>query len=86
MGMKRVVVHIDRLVLTGFRPEDRYAIASGLQAQLGSIFADRETLSGLQALGDVPRLKVGGVAIDQGARPQRVGENVAQGIGRELKQ
>jgi hypothetical protein len=83
--MKRVVVHIDRLVLTGFRPEDRYAIAQGLQAQLGSIFAEREALSGLNARGDVTRLQVGGVAIEQGSRPQRIGESVALGISRELQ-
>ena len=36
MGMKRVVVHIDRLVLKGFRHEDRHDIAVGLQAELGA--------------------------------------------------
>ena len=28
---RRVVIHIDELVLRGFRPEDRHAIAEGLQ-------------------------------------------------------
>ena len=83
--MKRVVVHIDRLVLKGFRPEDRHAIAAGLQQELGRVFADREAVSLLSAIGDVPRLLVGGVPIGQGSMPQRVGENVAQGIGREIR-
>lgn len=84
--MKRIVVHIDRLVLTGFRPEDRHAIAMGLEQELGRVFADREAVSLLSAMGDVPRLQVGGVPIEQGARPQRVGESVAQGIGKEIRQ
>ena len=82
--MKRVVVHIERLVLKGFRHEDRHAIAAGLQQELGRVFADPEAVSLLRAKGDVSRLQVGGVPIEHGSRPQRVGENVAQGIGKEL--
>ena len=83
--MKRVVVHIDSLVLKGFRHEDRHAIAAGLQQELERVFADREAVSHLTAFGNVPRLQVGGVHIRQGSKPQRVGENVAQGIGKEIK-
>ena len=83
--MKRVVVHIDRLVLKGFHPEDRHAIAAGLQQELGRVFADREAVSLVTAMGDVSRLQVSGVPIEQGSKPQRVGENVAQGIGKEIK-
>ena len=83
--MNRVIVHIDRLVLKGFRHEDRYAIAAGLQAELGRVFADREAVSLLRAMGDVPQLQVGGVPVGHGSKPQRVGENVARGIGRDMK-
>ena len=83
--MKRVIVHIDRLVLKGFRHEDRHAIAAGLQQELGRMFAERESVSLLSAMGDVSRLQVGGVQFEHGSRPQRVGESVAQGIGKEIK-
>ena len=83
--MKRVVVHIDRLMLKGFRPEDRHAIAAGLQQELGRLFADREAVTLLKALGDVSRLQVSSVPIEQGSKPQRVSERVAQGIGKEIK-
>ena len=83
--MKRVVVHIDRLVLKGFRHEDRHAIAVGLQQELGRVLADPEAVSLLRAMGDVPRLQVSGVPIEHGSKPQRVGENVAQGIGKEMR-
>lgn len=85
MGVKRVVVHIDRLVLKGFRHEDRYAIAQGLQQELGRVFTDRETVSLLKEGGNVPRLQVGGMHIGQDSKPQRVGESVAHGIGKEIK-
>jgi len=82
--MTRVIVHIGRLVLKGFRPEDRQAIGQGLQAELARVLAQPDAVSRLRGLGDVPRLRVGGVAAEQGATPQRVGQGVAQGIGREL--
>lgn len=85
MGMKRVVVHIDRLVLKGFRHDDRHAVALGLQEELGRVFADREAVSHLRALGAVSRLQVGGVHIEHGSKPERVGGNVARGISEELK-
>ena len=84
--MKRVVVHIDRLVLKGFRHEDRHAIAAGLQQELGRVFADREAVQHLSAMGDVSQLQVGGVHIEHGSKPQRVGEHVAQGIGKEIRE
>lgn len=83
--MKRVVVHIDRLVLNGFRREDRHAIAAGLQQELGRVFADREAVSGLRDMGDVARLRVNGVQFEPGSKPQQVGESVAQGIAKEIK-
>ena len=83
--MTRVIVHIDRLVLSGFRHEDRHAIAAGLQQQLGHVFADRETLALVRDGGDAARLQVGGVHIEHGLKPQRIGESVAQGIGKEIK-
>jgi hypothetical protein len=82
--MKRVIVHIDRLVLNGFPREHRHAIAEGLREELGRVFADRDVISDLRDRGDLPRLHVNGVQVEQGAKPQRVGENVAQGIGREI--
>ena len=83
--MKHVIVHIDRLVLKGFRHEDRHAIAAGLQQELGRVFADREAVSFVTAMGDVSRLQVSGVHFGQGSTPQHVGEHVAQGIGKEIK-
>jgi hypothetical protein len=82
--MTRVIVHIERLVLKGFRPGDRHAVAQGLQAELARVLSARDAASRLRGMGDVPRLQVGGVAVEKGASPQRVGEGVAQGIGREI--
>ena len=83
--MRRVVIHIERLVLNGFRFEDRHAIAGGLQQELSRILADPQAVQGLTGLGDISRLQVGRMHIAQGSKPQRVGVQVAQGIGKEFK-
>lgn len=83
--MKRVIVHIDRLALKGFRHEDRHAIALGLQEQLRHVFVDREAVSRLRAKGDLLRLQAVSVPIEHGSKPPRVGGNVARGIGKEIK-
>jgi DNA polymerase III delta prime subunit len=49
VGMKRVVLHIDSLVLKGFRHEDRHGIAEGLQQELSRLFADPQAAQQLTA-------------------------------------
>lgn len=83
--MKRVIVHIDQLVLSGFRHEDRHAFVLGLQQELGRVFGDRDAVQQLIAVGDVSRLQVSGVHIEHGLKPEGIGENVAQGIGKDMR-
>ena len=83
--MTRVILHIDRLVLKGFNHEDRYAIAAGLQQELTQLFAEPQTVQSLTDRGDVSRLRIGNININQGSKPQQVGVEAARGIGRQMK-
>ncbi|MDO9101191.1 MAG: hypothetical protein Q7J20_10155 [Candidatus Nitrotoga sp.] len=83
--MKRVVLHIDSLVLKGFRHEDRHGIAEGLQQELTRLFANPQAAQQLAANGDVSRLRLGNISINQNSKPQHVGSQVAQGIGKGMK-
>jgi len=83
--MKRIVLHIDSLILNGFRHEDRQGIADGLQQEFTRMFADPQAAQQLTASGDMPRLRIGNISIGHGAKPQRVGSQVAQGIGKGMK-
>ena len=83
--MKRVIVHIDSLVLKGFNHEDRHAIAAGLQRELTQLFAQPQTAQTLTDRGDVSRLKIGNITINQGSKPQQVGVEAARGIAQEMK-
>jgi hypothetical protein len=83
--MKRVVVHVDRLVLKGFQHQDRQALADGLRAELGRLFADPHTARTLVAQGNLAHLSVGKVRVAPNAGPARLGAQAARGIAREIK-
>jgi hypothetical protein len=83
--MKRVVVHIDRLVLKGFPNQDWYALAGGLQQELGRLFAEPNAARQLAARGNVWQLKVGSVRVSPNTAPAKVGTQAARGIAREIK-
>jgi hypothetical protein len=83
--MKRVVVHIDRLVLSGFRPDERRAVAAGLEAELRQAFSEPALALRVGATGNVASLAVRRVQIERGAWPRRVGQHVARGIVQEMK-
>ena len=82
--MTRVAIHIDRLVLDGFRHGDRHAVAAGLEQELARVLGKRQTVARLAVLGNVPTLDAGRVSIAPGAAPHRVGQQVARGIGRGI--
>jgi len=83
--MKRVVIHIDQLVLRGFRSEDRHAIAAGLQQELSRLLADPDAARQLAAQDGMSRLNTCAVRIVHGAQPAAVGVQAAQGIARGIK-
>jgi hypothetical protein len=83
--MKRVEVHIDRLVLRGFRPEDGHGIAAGMREELARLLSDPRAARQLTAQGDAPRLRIGGVQIGQGAKPRQVGLTLVRGLSKGMK-
>jgi hypothetical protein len=83
--MTRLILHIDRLVLNGVRPEDRTAVAEALRAELQRQLASPQAVRRFISAGGAPRLDVGEVRLAIGAMPAEVGAAVAQGIAREVK-
>lgn len=78
--MTRVVVHIDELVLKGFRPEDRHAVAGALRTELARRLTDARAVQSLLSRGDVARLNVGTFRVSADARPSATGTMAAQSI------
>jgi hypothetical protein len=75
-------LHIDELVLHGFRPGDRYAIAASLERELSRLFLDEGVPPDLG--GDRFRKDAGAFDVPHGATPDAVGIQVARAIHRSL--
>ncbi len=84
MGMKRVVVHIDRLVLKGFRNADSHAIGEGMRNELARLLAEPPTGERLASLGHVSSLHAGKVWLEQNVKAQRLGISAGRAIGKGI--
>jgi hypothetical protein len=82
--MSRIIVHIDRLVLRGFRHEDRHAVADGLQAALGRHFAEPATARLLAARGNRTDLGPATVRVGPRMTPHRIGSQAGRAIAKGL--
>jgi hypothetical protein len=82
--MKRVIVHIENLVLKGFRYEDRHAIAAVLQEELTRMLAAPESAQQVASLESVPSLKLGRVNLGAETKPHQVGIQTGRAVGRGL--
>jgi hypothetical protein len=77
--MRRIHVVIDRLVLRGFAPEDRRAVAQGLEEGIARLLSGPQAYAALEALGSVESLPAAPVAVDS-ARPRVTGLRAAASV------
>lgn len=82
--MKRVVVHIDWLVLNGFPRSERHGIAAGLQGELSRLLAAPTTAERLAGIGHVASVRAGKIQLSPGVKPQTTGANAARSISKGL--
>lgn len=86
MGVSRVVVNIDRVMLRGFKPADSKAVVEGLRGELEIVLGDRATRAGWARPHRTPVLKLGSLPLEPGAAGARqFGTGLARAIGRGLK-
>jgi hypothetical protein len=83
MGVKRVVVQIDRLALTGMSAADGVRLRSGLQAELRRLLGMRSTGRRLANLRDAAAIRVDAAMGGHTAR-SGAGARVAQAIYKGL--
>ena len=86
MGVSRIVVNIDRVVLRGFEPADRKALVEGLRGELETVLGDRATRADWARPHRTPVLKLGSLLLQPGAAGARqFGSGLARAIGKGLK-
>ncbi len=86
MGVSRIHLTIDRLVLTGFQPVEAKALASALVSQLSHALADPATRHEWARPHRTPVLKLGRMALQPGtAGAHTFGRTLGNAVGRGLK-
>jgi hypothetical protein len=83
--VRRVVVHIDRLVLRGFRHEERQAVAEGLRAALIAGWDAEAAAAGSEWIANASSLRLGRFAARGGAAPADIGAAAGRGIAGGLR-
>ncbi len=78
MNPSRVEVMIDELVLHGFAPGDRYAIAEALEQELTRLLSEQGVPQTFMQGGEVERLDGGSFPVTAAAKGTSVGEYAAQ--------
>jgi len=76
----KIDLHIEELVLEGFRPADRHRIGAAVERELARLLAERGLPPGLAQGVDLPRLDGGSFEAKPGARPETVGRQVAGAV------
>ena len=84
MGVRSVVVHIDSLVLKGFRYEDRHAIAAAVRDEIMRALAAPDAAERVAQLGSTPQMRIGNVNVGATAQPQQVGAATGRAVGSGL--
>lgn len=86
MGVSRIRVTIDRLVLNGFGQLEGKALAQALQAQLSQGLALAASRDGGMRSHRTPVMKLGPMTLPGGpAGAARLGKDVAGAIGKRLR-
>lgn len=79
--MNQVIeVHIDRLVLHGFSPHDRYRIGDTVRAALYEKIAESGLGGVLSEGGSLPYIDAGAFDMTTGQSPSVTGENIADSV------
>jgi len=82
--MRRLVVHIDRMVLKGFGNADAKAIGEGMRSELARLLAQPATSDRLASLGHMSSLHAGKIRLARDAKPQGVGVSAGRAIAKGI--
>lgn len=84
MAMMRLVVHIDRLVLNGFQPQDGAPVAEGVRNTLVDMLATRDIARKIGRLRDVARLSAGSIRPGPGEMALQVGRRIGRAVAERV--
>jgi hypothetical protein len=83
--MTRVILHLDRVVLSGLRVDDLPAFTAGLERELARTFRLPGALDGLPRGASAGRVRRGEIRLPRELRADRIGRQVARGVAGALR-
>jgi hypothetical protein len=86
MDVRTLVLHVERLVLNGFAPEDRIALTSSLCRELVGTLSEPAAASRIGLRSDSTRVDLGVLSIPRDLKPEDVGAWMARAVTRGLSQ
>ena len=86
MGVSRVTVTIDRIVLRGFEARERNALVEGLEREFTQVLGDSAARAEWVRSHRTPVVKLGQMPLEPGpSGAKKFGGAIVLGIGRSLK-
>lgn len=82
--MKRVYVHIDRLVLRGLDGLDRGGFADGLRAEVEKQLGRPESAAALARQGNLGRVRLPGLVVNETDKPVEAGRQLGASLAGRL--
>lgn len=82
--MNNIELHIEQLVLHGFRPNDRYRIGKAVELELTRLFTEQGVLPSLAKDGEFARLDGGTFNIALSSKAEVIGSQVAQSVYKNM--
>jgi hypothetical protein len=79
-----IELHIEELVLHGFRPSDRHRIGEELQLELARLLREKDMPSLLEQGGEYPRINSGTIKIGPVSDGRHVGRRIADAVYESL--
>ncbi|RNI39834.1 hypothetical protein EFY79_00590 [Hanamia caeni] len=76
----RTELHIDELVLHGFSPHQRYAIAQAIEVELTRLFTEKPIPVALQQGGKFPSVNAGCFNINKESKSEATGNKIAYAV------
>src|SRR5262245_58357141 len=82
--MKHINIHIESLVLRGFRHDERDAVATGLEREMARVLAEAAAARRVARIGAASRLFLSPVKVEADATSHAVGTAAGRAIGDAL--
>ena len=75
-----IELHVEELVLEGFAPSERHAVADAFERELTRLLAEHGLPSDAGANAESPSVDAGSVRLAPGARPHAAGAQIARAV------